>query len=50
MESINYLAVVVAAMAVFGLGSLWYTPILFGNAWMKESASHGPTSPSTRAM
>jgi hypothetical protein len=36
MESINYLAVFVAAIAVFGLGSLWYTPILFGNVWLKE--------------
>ncbi len=36
MESINYPAVFVAAIAVFGLGSLWYTPILFGNVWMKE--------------
>ncbi len=36
MESINYLAVLVSAVAVFGLGSLWYTPILFGNVWLKE--------------
>lgn len=36
MESINYLAMLVSAIAVFGLGALWYTPILFGNVWMKE--------------
>jgi hypothetical protein len=36
MESINYLAVLVSAVAVFALGSLWYTPILFGNIWLKE--------------
>lgn len=36
MESVNYLAVFVSAVAVFGLGSLWYTPILFGNVWLKE--------------
>ena len=36
MESINYLAVLVSAIAVFGLGALWYTPILFGNVWLKE--------------
>lgn len=36
MEGLNYLAVLVSAIAVFALGSLWYTPILFGNVWMKE--------------
>ena len=30
--SINYLAVLVAAVAVFLLGALWYMP-LFGKAW-----------------
>jgi hypothetical protein len=32
---INYLAVVVAAIAYMVLGALWYSPILFGTAWMK---------------
>lgn len=32
---INYLAVLVSAVASMILGSLWYSPILFGNAWMK---------------
>lgn len=36
MESVNYLAVLVAAVVFFGIGSLWYTPILFGNVWLKE--------------
>lgn len=36
MESINYLAVFVSALVVFGIGSLWYTPVLFGNVWLKE--------------
>lgn len=36
MEGLNYLSVLVSAIAVFALGSLWYTPILFGNVWMKE--------------
>jgi hypothetical protein len=35
-SSINYLAVLVAAVAAFGLGALWYSPILFGKAWQKE--------------
>ena len=32
---INYLAVIVAAVAAFVVGSLWYSPFLFGNAWME---------------
>lgn len=35
--SINYWAVIVAAIAAFAVGSVWYSPILFGNAWMKEN-------------
>jgi hypothetical protein len=29
----NILAVVVAAAVSFGIGSLWYSPLLFGNQW-----------------
>lgn len=32
---LNYLAIVVATIAYMLLGALWYSPILFGNAWMK---------------
>jgi hypothetical protein len=32
---INYLAVLVSAVAYMIIGALWYSPILFGNAWMK---------------
>ncbi|MBD3217646.1 MAG: DUF1761 family protein [candidate division Zixibacteria bacterium] len=32
---INYLAVVAAAVAYMILGALWYSPVLFGAAWMK---------------
>jgi hypothetical protein len=32
---INYLAVVVAAAAYMALGAIWYSPALFGKAWMK---------------
>jgi len=34
---INYLAVVVAGIAAWVLGSLWYSPLLFGKAWQKET-------------
>ncbi len=33
---INYWAVLVSALATFVIGSIWYSPILFANAWMKE--------------
>ncbi len=32
---INYLAVFVAALSTFVLGGLWYSPLLFGKAWMR---------------
>ncbi len=32
---INYLAVIVAALVTFAIGALWYSPMLFGNHWMK---------------
>ncbi|MBS3080042.1 DUF1761 domain-containing protein [Candidatus Pacearchaeota archaeon] len=35
--SINYLAVLVAAIISMILGALWYSPLLFGNAWMKSA-------------
>jgi hypothetical protein len=33
--SINYLSVLIASVIVIGLGILWYSPILFGNIWVK---------------
>jgi len=32
---VNALAVLVAAVIQFAIGSLWYSNILFGNAWMR---------------
>ena len=32
---INYLAVLVAAAVHFGVGGLWYSPLLFGKLWSK---------------
>jgi hypothetical protein len=37
MPEINYLAVLVAAVASFILGGLWYSPLLFSKAWQRES-------------
>lgn len=35
--SINWLAVLAAALSSFVLGGLWYSPFLFAKAWMKEN-------------
>jgi len=36
-EHVNWLAVIVAALSTFALGGLWYSPILFGRAWMSAN-------------
>ena len=35
--AVNYLAVLVAAIVSMVIGGLWYSPLLFGNVWMKLS-------------
>ncbi|HOZ87342.1 MAG TPA: DUF1761 domain-containing protein [Bacteroidia bacterium] len=37
MSTINWMAVVAAAVLNFFLGGLWYSPVLFGKAWQKEN-------------
>ena len=32
--AINYLAVLVAAIIIFALGGLWYSPVLFSRRWL----------------
>jgi hypothetical protein len=34
---VNWIAVVVAGLSAFALGGVWYSPALFGKAWMKEN-------------
>jgi hypothetical protein len=34
---VNYLAVLVAAVVSIVIGTLWFSPNLFGKAWMKET-------------
>jgi hypothetical protein len=34
-HQINWLSVIVSALAAFAIGSLWYSPILFGKTWQK---------------
>lgn len=33
---INWLSVIVATLAAFAIGGLWYSPVLYGKAWQKE--------------
>ncbi len=35
-SSINWLAVVAATIAFYAIGALWYSPVFFAKAWMKE--------------
>lgn len=35
MPTINYWAVLVAALAYMVVGALWYSQVLFGKSWMK---------------
>lgn len=37
-STINWLAVLVAGISAFVLGGVWYSPALFGKAWMKENS------------
>ncbi|WCT14661.1 DUF1761 domain-containing protein [Mucilaginibacter jinjuensis] len=36
-STINWLAIVVAALSAFMVGGLWYSNILFGKVWMADS-------------
>lgn len=36
LADLNWLAILVAAIAAFVLGGIWYSPKLFGTAWMQD--------------
>lgn len=36
-STLNWMAVITAALTNFMLGGLWYSPILFGKIWQKEN-------------
>ena len=36
-STINYFAVLAAAVSTFVLGGLWYSPLLFGKPWMRAN-------------
>ena len=37
MGTVNWIAVLVAGISAFVLGGVWYSPALFGKAWMTEN-------------
>jgi hypothetical protein len=46
--SINYLAVLVAALAAYFFGALWYSPVLFGNTWIRALGKSKEELPAPR--
>lgn len=36
LGDVNWLAVIVSGLAIFALGSVWFMPKGFGNAWMRS--------------
>jgi hypothetical protein len=49
LAKLNYLAVLAAAVSAFIIGGVWYSPVLFGNVWMK-AAGLSPEAVRTRKM
>jgi hypothetical protein len=47
LQWVHALPVVVSAVAVFGIGALWYSPVLFGKQWV---AAHGLTDEKIQSM
>lgn len=37
MPQVNWLAVIVSAIVMFGLGAVWYSPMLFARQWAKAA-------------
>jgi Protein of unknown function (DUF1761) len=37
LSQLNWLAILVAAVAYFMLGALWYSKLLFANTWIKST-------------
>jgi hypothetical protein len=44
LGDLNWLAVIVATIAFFALGALWYAPPVLGRAWQRASGAEMPDS------
>ncbi len=38
LSQLNWIAIFTAALSVFLIGGLWYSPLLFAKPWMKENS------------
>lgn len=45
MPAVNWLAVIVAAIAMFGLGAVWYSPLLFLSQWARAAGINREGAP-----
>src|SRR5680860_468998 len=45
LGDLNWLAVIVATIAYFALGAVWYAPPVFGNLWMRSGGIQVPEQP-----
>ncbi len=48
ISNVNWIAVIIGAIAAFGLGGLWYSPKMFGKKWaegvgLADTANKMPT-------
>jgi hypothetical protein len=43
LSKLNYLAVLAAAVSAFLIGGVWFSPALFGNAWIKATGLSAQT-------
>ena len=50
LSSLNLFAILVAALTSFVIGGLWYSPILFGKAWMEENGFAEDDKPGNMGM
>ena len=46
----HYLGILLAAIAMFALGSVWYSPVLFAKAWVRESGGDPAYKPRAQEM
>ena len=49
LSQLNWIAVAVCTVIYFGIGAVWFSPLLFVNAWAKGHGINIPTSPEERA-
>jgi hypothetical protein len=45
LGDLNWLAVIVATLAFFALGAVWYAPKVFGDVWMRAGGIQVPEQP-----